>query len=1052
MMREKYNKVCNCRKIKGILLLLMTGVFCVSCGETAENTKIEGLETNSRNNPIAIEADDICFGWRWESEENAKQQTAYEIYVTEADKEEYLWTSGKIESEESAYIPYEGPRLENAQKYDWQVKAWDENGKCYTSEKAFFVTAPAQQSWENADWISAPQKREAQTEASEFEVEFDCWTQHSTVSFLYGAKSNQYDPHIRWELDASGEKVVYKLQDSYANQEMTEELDIPSELLTEQNCHILLKVHNGVLTTYMDGQEIAEDVVTMTSLGGFGFYQGRNYQSSYYDNLVVRDETGVLFQEDFSNQEDTLFTPYRLQITEGILQLRHDYALTNTTDTPAPIFTKKFEIKKEIKEAYFYCTALGIYAGEINGSKIGDAFFAPGRQSYLTQIKYDAYDVTELLQQGENEIQLCLGHGWFDRAGYSGESPLGIRAQLFLCYADGKREVLGTDESWKCDTDGPIRSDDMYNGEFYDANYIGKEKKSEEKAVVNQIAERYLKLPLVANEMEKMKQIRTITPISVEEPIPGVFVYDFGQEFSGIIAIEEMTGKKGDCVTFQFAEEINRENLENADDVSGTVWTDNLLMAQNTNYYIFGEEEKVSYQPKLVCTAFRYVQIEGLETAVEPDKIKGIVISSDLEENGTFVCSDEKINQLYQNIQWTQLSNFLDIPTDCPQRDERFGWTGDAQAFARSAAYNRDTYHFMNNYLFYLREGQDEKGAYPDIAPFLPGGAGNNGWADAGVTITWNQYLQYGDMRTITDNMDAMIKYIDYLVNTSENYVRNNGGFGDHNAVVETPMELTNTALCAYSAGLVAKMAQIVGEEEEAKRLYEIAEHFKKAWQDTFVNEDGSIDCWTQAAYTLGLAFDLFDETQKQQAQKHLLTCLNYADMHLNTGYIATPFLLSTLMESGNAKEAEQVLTQETYPSWLYQVNQGATTIHEKWNSIVQTQENEYYIQGSLNHYGLGSVNEYFYRYILGIEVDEKMPGFKHIILKPTVMETLSYAKGSYESIYGTIESAWEKDENGTVTYTFSIPANTTATLYLNGQDEMVLTSGKHQISASHTE
>lgn len=1062
-MRHIHVRLEKLKNRNAILLFVLTGVFCIGCSNktetqqmNADTTHLQGLKIASTENPLAIDTEDIRFSWQWESTEQGKTQTAYEIFVAEnanaLQTQNYIWDSGKVSSDQSVYIPYEGPELEAVTTYYWQVKAWDEKEQPFVSSgEDTFTICPTEDSLRQVDWISAPSEDKELSGQKDFKVSFDCQTQASTVSFVYGAKVDQYDGHIRWELDASGEFLNCIIYDTYTDEKYIQELDIPSSQIIEQECHIDLEIAHGRISTYIDGQEASTSEITDTGLGGFGFYQGRNYATSFYDNVIIKDEIGNVFAEDFEQADATIFAPKKINIIDGRLAVRHDYVLTNTDAKPAPYFAKNFVVNKEIKAAYLYCTSLGIYEAELNGEKVGKAFFAPGRQSYMTQIQYDAYDISDQIKAGENRIQLLLGHGWFDRAGYEGEGPLGCKAQIVLKYEDGSRDQIVTDDTWECMTDGPIRKDDMYHGEVYDANHEITENVLWQKVEINHVASQYLDLPLKPKNMEQMEEIQVLSPVSVEEPVKGVFVYDFGQEFSGIISVEGMKANKGDCITFSFAEELNQENLKNADGKAGTVWQDNLLMAENTNYYIFGENTEEDYQPQLVCTAFRYVQIEGLEAAPAIEKVKGIAISSALDKTGDFACSSEKLNKLYENIQWTQLSNYLDIPTDCPQRDERFGWSGDAQAFARSAAYNRDTYRFMNNYLFYLREGLEKDGAYPDIVPYIEGGYGTNGWADAGVTITWNQYLQYGDKKIIEDNFEDMCKYIEYLVNTSEGYIRNTGGYGDHNAVVETPTELTNTAQCAHSAQLVARMAQILGREKEAEHFNEIADQYKKAWQEQFVNEDGSIDCWTQAAYTLGIAFDLFQEENVEQAGKNLATCVDYADMHLNTGYIATPYLLPILTESGYVDKAQTILLQESYPSWLYLVDQGATTVHEKWNSIEQSGD-FYVLQGSLNHYGLGSINEYFYRYILGIETDESAPGFKHIILRPTVLDSLSYAKGSYKSIYGIIESGWEKDETGEVTYTFSIPANTTATLILPDQDNIMLTSGNYQISGSHIE
>lgn len=1041
------------------LFLVVTGTaaFFWIQKENQSEASVQMLTVDRRENPVGVALEDVSFGWQMKSEENGKSQSAYRIMVAETKEQlktqDYLWDSGRVETDISAYIPYVGKRLEESKRYYWKVQVWDEDGKlAEEAETAHFDTCVQSDSLQSTEWISAPVLPDEETEAEEFCISFDVWMEPGRASFLWGADQGEYGKRYRMEFDTSQEYAVHRMMLEDENQTIWQQetqLKLLSADLNDRCVRMDIRIEQDNVSTSIDGEKIAESAIEGCELLGYGFYQDRGTTTTYYDNLIIQDLSGqAIIKEDFEEPEVTVFAPYKVTIEEGRLKVRHQYVLADMQYKPAPMFRKEFEVTKEVERAYLYVASVGIYEPYLNGRKVGENYFASGRQAFREQMKYDSYEITDYLKEGENVIGIILGHGWYDRAGYSNIGELGVKAQIVIRYEDGSKEVTGTDGTWKCYTDGPIRNDDMYNGEYYDAgkeqdgwNDTGFEEIGWQEAACNIVADPNMEL--VPNRAESITCIEVRGPVSMTEPKEGVYVCDFGQEFTGIVSLSDLKGAYGDCITILYSEVLNEENLSGADDMIGIVWRDNLLMAQNTDYYIMGSDSG-TYTPTLVCRAFRYVQIEGLSEPPKLQDIEALVLSGSQRDSGFFESSSEELNKLYENIVWTQKSNYLDIPSDCPQRDERLGWSGDAQVFARSAAYNSDLYHFMDNYLYYLRESQNDEGAYADIVPNRPSDYGNNGWGDAGITITWYHYLQYGDKRIILDNYEAMCRYVDYLVETSEDFIRTKPGYGDHNAISDTPQEITNTALCAYVSGLLGKMAQVIEEEEDAAYFENIHDQYKYAWLSRFVQENGAIECWTQTAYTLGLAFDLFDD-KTEQAAGHLGTCIAYTENHLNTGYIGTPFLLPVLVENGMTRQAYALLMQDTYPSWLYIVQSGATTVYERWNGYADQENGTYLLQGSLNHCGLGSVNEFLFRYVLGIEADEENPGFKHIILQPAICEELTYVKGSYESIYGTIVSEWEK-EDGAVSYHIVIPANTSATLVLPDGMTKELDSGEHNI------
>lgn len=1079
--QKRYSKITK----EIIKIIGVFGICCCiyGCGSTNADEVFSVIKpvVNSSNEPVGVSTDRLDFGWQMESSERGKKQSAYRITVAASEKDLkkniYVWDSGKVESSGSLYIPYGGETLQGASRYYWNVEVWDEDGnKAEPENISYFDTCPDVDTWEQTKWLSAPKKDMADDSLTNFNISFDLKTESDRAYFIFGADTGEYGHYYLWEMDFSQDNIIYRI--SEMNGKKTQNIyecqtEYESTMYIGKLLHTEVSVEgnrvetsfeekylDSELTTSIDVTETSDLQVTASETAslsgayiieltnsngmyskGYGVYQERNGQDTYYDNIQIKDDNGnIIVSENFDDADNTVFKPAVLDIENGMLKVKHQYIFADKEDIPAPMFRKEFEVTKEVSEAYLFGAALGIYAPFINGERIGEYYFPSGRQSFNESIKYDSFDITQYIAKGTNTFGAYLGHGWFDRAAYSGEGNTGFRAQIVICYTDGTRDIIGTDDSWKCYTNGPIRNDDMYNGEFYDAAFecdgwtsSGYDDSGWIKPECNIVADRYCTLQMEPSENEKIACVEHIKPVSVTEPVDGVYVYDFGQEFSGIVALSRLSGSVSDqngsrCITMQYGEALNTEQLINRDDETGTVWNDNYLMAQNTDYCIL-DNDTDSFSPQLVCRAFRYVQITGLSKPLPLEQVDGIVLSSDLEKAGEFSCSNEDINKLYLNIVWTQKSNYLSIPTDCPQRDERFGWSGDAQVFSRSGSYNSNVYHFMDNYLYYLRQAQSDDGAYPDIVPSDKNTeTAHNGWADAGITITWNHYLQYGDKNIILNNYDAMCRYIEHLVNTSEGFIRYADGYGDHNAVSETPIELTNTAQCAHSARLLSKMAAVIGKEDDASYYNDIADKYTDAWYDNFVQDDGSVECWTQAAYTLGLEYGLFKDKADMASEK-LSTCIDHAEGHLNTGYIATEYILPVLADYGYTDKAYNLLEQTTYPSWLYQVQNGATTVYERWNGYSQT-DGGYGLQGSLNHCGLGSVNEFLFRYVAGIDTDEEGAGFKNIILRPTVGGSLSFASGKYESPYGLIVSEWTKTDEE-ITYHIVIPANTTAKVYL---------------------
>ena len=1058
--------------IKGILAAVLTaGLFMTGCSlaqnkalpETQEikaDAVLENLEVEYRNNPLGIEENAPLFSWQMGSDLRGQKQSAYRIQVADSGEKlengDYFWDSGKVESDLSVAIPYGGKALEGRTRYYWQVTAWDQNQNVIVSEQeAWFETGLIGEDFSDADWIGAPIAAEVswRDEECRYTIDYDFWGGQAAAGFVFGADTDRYGEYYLWLVHVQGKEVFLKTcrvkNNAYYEEQNISLKDFygPDEF-AQNRIHVTILVDGQKAVTFIDGKFVGEtQLYRPKAPGRIGLYNLRTVETSLFDNVVIKDISGnVILEEDFENEENHIFSPEYIKIHDGMGCANAGVTLTPGNDRPAPMLRTEFDSKNtNIVSARLYATALGIYRIFINGQEISGNYFDPGLPVYDRELEYCTYDVTDFVKNGENAIGVILGHGWFDRAagGLDNWNPWGecgpaFLGKLIISYADGTEQTIATNDEWRVYTDGPIRRDDMYQGEFYDARYEqngwNEPDYSDETwqvPAINQIDEKFMHTEIVPMERESVRNVYTMEPVAVTNPKEGVYVYDFGQEFSGVCSII-LRGKAGECVTLRHAEALNTELLENRDDEIGTVWTENLLTARNTDYYVLKGDGQEQYSPSLVCRGFRYVQISGVTEAVEIEKVQGLVLMSDLDETTTFHSSDIWLNRICHNILWSQRSNYLVTPSDCPQRDERFGWTGDANVFSSTAVYQMNVRSYLQNFLQSMRLMQLESGAFPDMAPWdLNQGYGHNGWGDAGVVITWELYQQYGDLSIVEENYDAMCAWVDYLVETSDNYIRlKESGYGDHLQYNTTAEDFTDTAQSAYSALLLSKMAAELGKIEDSAYYNEVYQLYRTAWQNKWLQEDGRLSEGSQSAYALGLEFGLFPENNQMLAAEYLYGAVEWAGFHPTIGFVGMPRILHALSDHGYSDAAYQLLLQKTAPSWSHDIALGATTIAESWGSYALREDGTYSLHGSLNHYSLGSVGEWFYSGILGIRTDENQPGFKRIILQPQITKRLEFAEGSYQSVYGVIDSRWDNTENG-ITYHVKVPANTTAQLIL---------------------
>jgi alpha-L-rhamnosidase len=725
------------------------------------------------------------------------------------------------------------------------------------------------------------------------------------------------------------------------------------------------------------------------------------------------------------------------------------------TPAPAPFFRRKFTVASDVASARLYLTALGLYECMINGQRVGDGVFRPGWTVYPKRVQYDAYDVTALLRSGDNVIGAILGDGWYagriasqDRQIY-GDRPR-LLAQLEITRRDGSRQVLATDESWRWAA-GPILEADLIQGEAYDArleltgwDQPGFDDKGWQAAA---LAKSY-PATLVAPAGPPVRRRLELKPVADPRRAgKGRYIFDLGQNLSGWVRLRGVVGPAGTTLKLRHAEMLQ---------ASGELYTENLRTARATDYYTLSGRETAegTWEPRFTSHGFRYVELAGLPEGFVPSRetVTGIVAHSAMQVTGSFECSESLLNQLQSNIVWSQRGNFVDVPTDCPQRDERLGWTGDAQVFVRTAAFNMDVAGFFAKWQDDFADSQEASGAIPAIIPnptpkigLEPGDAGP-AWSDAMVICPWTIYRCYGDTRILERHYLAMSRYLRHLEQISPGLIRSSifgpgwGGFGDWLALDSlggsdqspTPKDLIGTAYFARVAGQMADVARVLGKPGEVAEWSALRVRIIEAFNREFVTPGGRIQGGNQTSYLLALGFDLLPEEKRGEAVRHLRQAFERKKWHLSTGFVGTPLIAPTLSRFGGTEDAYRVLLQRDYPGWLFSIAQGATTIWERWNSYSRDRGFGPVGMNSFNHYAYGAIGEWMYATIAGIDLDPDplVPAFRRSVIRPQPGGGLTWARGSLDTPYGELSTSWTLQDRQFVLDVL-VPPNTDALVVL---------------------
>ena len=724
---------------------------------------------------------------------------------------------------------------------------------------------------------------------------------------------------------------------------------------------------------------------------------------------------------------------------------------TANTDGRPPLLRRDVVLPARPVRARIYVTALGSYRLSINGQPVSRAVFTPDWTDYRYRVTYQTYDVTSLLRAGPNALGVLLGAGWYaSRFGFSskryayGPPPVRLLLELHLTYADGRTEVVTSDSSWRT-APSPVLISEIYDGETYDARL---EQPGWDRPGFDAASWRHaielppVKVTIQPQAMPPIEETDSVRPIRRWSPGAGVYVFDLGQNIAGWARLH-VQGKPGTRLQLRFAEILDPDS-------SGNITQINLRSAKATDVYVLRGRGAETFTPHFTYHGFRYIEVTGYPRVPPMNAVIGIVAHTALPETGTFASSDPMLDRLWQNVMWTQRANLYSVPTDCPQRDERMGWMGDAQVFWRTASYNMDMAAFGEKWLADVRDGQTAPGCFPNFAPNFLGvlTCGAPGWADAGVIIPWANWRQYGDTAELATHWDAMERYLAFIADSNPGFLwtrRKSVEFGDWlpagstTSWGQTNTDLISTAFWAYDASLMAQMARAIGRGERAAHYDSLAGRIRTAFDSAFVLPDGRVGApftnadsihsdYTQTASVLALRFGLVPDSQRAAVARHLVLDIRAHGGHLTTGFLGSSFILPVLSDAGQDGSAFELLFQQSFPSWLYEVKAGATTTWERWNGDHGNPE-----MNSYSHYAFGAVGEWLYRYLAGIDEAPDAVAFDRIVIHPRWSPRLNSVRATYRSARGEITSGWVRQRDGSIVVSGRIPANTTGEVMLPG-------------------
>ena len=1024
-------------------------------GEAPDHLQCEGMQE-----PLGIDISHPRLSWQLRDSRRGARQSAYEVRVassTDALAQDHVdvWDSGRVDSDQSVNVPYGGPAVESRRRYYWQVRVWDAQGQASPYSQATW--------WEmgllsSSDWKAKWITRDLPLERGDYESG-PKWIWAANDNALTNATPGKHDFRLRFNLGRKPKDATLFItaKDNLAAWVNGKQVVVESPMgkfgRARDPWGYFRVIPVGKLLNAGANSLAAEAIVQID--------HERPPQAGFIALLRVEMADGKV--ERFISGPDWKTGPEQTG-DAWVAQAFDDSSWTNAAvvaevgqaplGTPWPaepvdLLRRNFSVAKTVRSARIYSSALGTYQLYLNGQRVGNDILAPGWTDYRKRIVYQVYDVTSQVKQGANAIGAILGGGWYaDGLGWLqtrfnfGPPPVRLLVQLEIEYSDGSRDSVISDESWKA-TQSPILRSEIYNGENYDARL---EQKAWDQAGFSDarwdavVVAAEPPSPLVAQDFQPIRVNETLKPKSVTIPTPGVYVFDLGQNMVGWARLH-VTGKAGTKVQIRFGEVLKP---------NGELYTENLRTAEATDTYTLNGKGTESFEPHFTFHGFRYVELTGYPGKPSQDAVEGIAFYTAAPFTIQFSTGSPMVNQLWSNILWGQRGNFLSVPTDCPQRDERLGWMGDAEVFWRTASFNANLAAFSHKFTTDIRDAQSAGGAFTDVSPRVgPTGDSVAGWADAGVIIPWSAFLQFRDTRILEENWAAMEKWMEHIAGANPNYLwlkERGNDYGDWLAIgSKTSKDLIATAYWAYDASIMMRMAQVLDRPSDEQNYREVFEKIRAAFNQEYVKPDGTVGTGSQTSYVLALHMNLLSQPLRAIAAEKLVEDIKAHDWHLTTGFLGTPYLMIELSNSGHSDVAYRLLLQNTYPSWGYMIDHGATTMWERWNGDQMMGDPS---MNSYNHYAYGAVAEWLYRYAAGIDETPEDPGFHRIVLHPQFDATLGEAKATYDSSYGAITSNWKVDGN-TISWDVVIPPNATALLYLPGDVTSTILEGGKDIRQS---
>ncbi|HET6177525.1 MAG TPA: family 78 glycoside hydrolase catalytic domain [Candidatus Sulfotelmatobacter sp.] len=992
-------------------------------------------------NPLGVDQPRPRLSWQSDNSERNWKQASYQILVASSPQllsagSADAWDSGRKDSSDSVDIAYAGPELTSRRRYYWKVRVWDASGQVSeSSESAWWEMGILHPSDWKAKWIA--------------------WKNPEDQADRQG---------IRW--------IWVKGQDALAAVPKTSAIfRVTVPVAQKPRDAALLLAVRGDYSAKVNGHEVGSksrwgsfdrrDIADQLVGGGnlieirlsapdvpeFGPGAGGKTSAAALaalvkitlsDGSVMRTPTGAGWEGSLENTNH--WEPVAVVADLADQRLGDPGPLPQ----PAAYLRRSLELSKSVQSARLYVTALGSYRVYLNGNSMGTDVLTPDFTDYRKRVLYQAYDVTHLLTSGKNVISALLGDGWYG----SGLTWVGMHffappdrfmAQLELDYSDGTHETVVSDESWKAAASPIVRSD-IYAGEIYDARLeksgwekVGFDDSKWSSAVV---AEPPPSIAISSQITAPAKVIETLDPKKVTPLANGTYIFDMGQNMVGWVTMK-VKGQAGTKVRLRFAEILNPD---------GTIYTANLRNADATDIYILRGGEEETFAPHFTFHGFRYVEVTGYPGTPALSALKGDVVSSvSGDPVAKLATSSELVNHMWSIGIWGQRGNFLSIPTDCPQRDERLGWMGDAGVFWRTGSYNFDIAAFSQKFVQDIVDAQTSQGAFTNVSPnTLPFGGGGTegtsawnegmvgapGWGDAGVIVPWTTWMQYGNKVIIEQNWDAMQRWMEFIQTRNPDFLRKKGvgpNFADWLAPDEhTNKDLLATAYWALIANMMSQMAHAVGKEKDAKRYDDVVQSIRTAFQKAYIKDNGEVGTGTQTSYVVALYTKMAPAALEPALVDRLVKDIESRNWHLSTGFLGTPFLLFTLADHGRTDVAYRLLLNDTYPSWGYMLSKGATTWWERWNGDTGDPA-----MNSYNHYAFGSVIAWVYRYAAGIDTTQDAPGFKEIVIHPHLDSRMTSARAEYDSVYGKIVSDWNGTPTGPFSLKVTIPANTSARVFI---------------------